>query len=575
MKDFLKLTQNELIKVCRQISWRILTVIALVIAAALPLLGYGISLLGTGHTDYRELADRVTDSLQKAYYLTRADADDFFNERNMGEDSWQYSYYYYDYVDVCCSIKALELMIADDEFRTVPDINEVFYIDGLERVWEGDRETDKYTYRERIVNSLTGEVTYGDEQDFTPELARRLKRQLESEKIGLEKKIGIKFSVYINDKFAEYKKQYQQAQNELNTVEAIYQNNKSVINRYQIAKLKAEGLKIILQTQQQMTYLDSVSLKRQNNIIDTLNTMANTVLNYSSDYAAISPEDFEAQGVYYYRGCEFRDYGKYTAAVQKQQDTYYQGLRQYGYALSNNIPIASLDYSSTRKNLSDALAANTEVIMFLAIFLSAVIVANEHTSGAIRLLMIRPRSRWKILLSKLFCVVLYTVGLTVLTSLLTTLTEAAIYGGGDLNVPYIMVSGDSITELPPILYYIYWNLIHALPSVFSACTAFLLSVLAKRGVLALAVSMLINVFGSLVSQISYDLIIKAEWLKFTPAPYFNITDAFPEPMILTRSWNNPQIYGLSLGAGTAVLLIYSLVLLITAFVIFDREQIKN
>ncbi len=577
MKAILKLTQNELIKIYHQISWKILTILALVISIAFPLLKFGFENISRGYYDYRELAGyEEKGSYREQYLLSQAEADDFFTEKGLTDESWQYRYYHGDYLNVCSNLKAMELLIADKEMSNLVDVMEAFYVDGVERVWEGDKITNKYTYQEKIYDNYTGQITYGETEDFTPELARRLRQKFTSEKTKLEKQISSKFSTFLSDKFKENKKRYQDAQNELNTAEAIYNSNKSVINRYQAAKMKAEGLKSLLQTGQNLSYVDSLTSQQQTALLSTISRVEDVVLNYSAEYAAISKEDFDAAGgIIYYRGMKYTDYNKYLAAAQRQQDIYYQAINQYCYSISHNIPIEKYDNTSTRSRLAEALSVNVGVIMFLAIFLSSVIVANEHTSGAIRLLMIRPRARWKILLSKLVCIITYFLALTVATSLLTTLIEVIIYGGSDLNVPYLLTSKDTVKEISPLYYYIYSNAAAVLPSVLAACVGFLLSVLAKRGVLALAISMLVNVFGALVSQIAYNFIINAAWLKLTPIPYFTLSDAFPEPMTLCHDWQAPHNYGISFGAGIAVLLIYSFIMLILSFVIFNREQIKN
>ncbi len=578
MKAILKLIQNELIKIYHQISWKILTIFALVISVAFPLLKFGFENIEQSYNyDYRELASyEEKGSYREQYFLSQAEADDFFTEKGLTSESWQHRYYYGDYLNTCSNLKAMELIIADEKMSNLVDVIEAFYVDGMERVWEGDKQTDKYTYQERIYDNYTGQITYGEAQDFTPELARRLRQKFTSEKTKLEKQINSKFSLFLNDKFKELKKQYQDAQNELNTVEAIYSNNKSVINRYQTAKMKAEGLKALLQAEQNLSYADSLTSQRQTSLLSAISYVEDTVINYCVECAAVSRENFDAEGgAAYYRGVNYTDYDQYLAAVQRQQDIYYQAINQYCYSISHNIPIADFDDNSARKHLAEALSVNMSVIMFLTIFLSSVIVANEHTSGAIRLLMIRPRARWKILLSKLVCIITYFLALTVATSLLTTLIEVIIYGGSDLNVPYLLTSKDTVKEISPLYYYIYRNAAAVLPSVLAACVGFLLSVLAKRGVLALAISMLVNVFGALVSQVAYNFIISAAWLKLTPIPYFTLSDAFPEPMNLCHDWQAPHNYGISFGAGIAVLLIYSFIMLILSFVIFKKEQIKN
>lgn len=575
MKNFLKLLQNELIKLYRQIGWKVLTILALVISIAFPLLSLGVNNLGSGSRNYREIAESQTDSLWKAYYETYADADDFFKEKNINRTNWQFDYYYYDYINACLNIRAMDFVIADKEMTNLPEIFDVFYIDGMERVWEGEEITDKYTYSERTQNPVTGEYTYGEKADLTPELARRLKQRFTSDKTRLEKLVNTKFSVFVADKFKSYTKEYQEFRNELKAAEALYQTDKSVTNRYQQAKLKSDGMEYILQAQKEMTFLDSLSLKEQTNIVDILNFMENTVVNRSDQYAAQSEEEFDLNIGLYYKNCYFENYDDYTAAVQRQQETYYQGLKQYGYALTHNIPIARLDSSSTRKNLEDALSVNCIVAMFLSVLLSAAIVASEHTSGAIRLLMIRPRARWKILLSKLLCVITYTIALIIATSIISTIVEAIIYGAEDLSIPYLTANSASVTELPPIVYYIGRNLLLALPWIFASCAAFFLSVFTKRAIPATAISMLIAVFGNAATPLAYDAVAKAKWLKLTPIPYFSIVSLFPDPMFISGDWQSPRNYGLTLPAGIAVFSAYTLIMLILSFVIFNKEQIKN
>lgn len=576
MKDFLKLIQNELIKIYRQISWKILTIFALVIAVGYPVLKLAYENVSSSYyADYQSIADSVDDSYLKKYYLSQAEAAKYFTEKGLNRTTWQYELYYYEYLNINAELTAMDLLIADKEMSNIVDVMEAFRIDGVERVWEGDKETNKYTYRERIYDNNTGQTTYGEEVDFTPEIARRLKQKFTSEKTKLEKQISAKFSTYLSEKFKDYKKRYQDAQNRFDSAEKLYNVDKSVISDYQTAKMQAEGLKAILQVQPKLTYLDNLTNAQQTAVIRTLSSLENVIVNYASEYAAASKEDFDELGMIYYRGARYEDYNEYLKAAQRQQDIYYQAVNQYCYSLSNNIPVPSTDQTSTRRRLADALSINTTIVMFLAVFLSAVIVASEHTSGAIRLLMIRPRARWKILLSKLMCVITYSLGLTITASLLTTLTEIIIYGWNDLSVPYLLMNGAAVSEVAPISYYIYQNLTVALPSVFAACVAFFLSVLAKRSVAALAVSMLINVFGSVVCQSSYRFIQEAEWLKLTPVPYFLLRDAFPEPMSMCIDWWSPHNYGLSFNIGIIVLLIYSFIMLILSFVIFNKEQIKN
>ncbi len=76
--------------------------------------------------------------------------------------------------------------------------------------------------------------------------------------------------------------------------------------------------------------------------------------------------------------------------MEQRQEQYYRTVREYCYSLEHNVPMDSHEGGSTRSAVEDSLYVNITVIMLMGIFMASVIVAGEHTSGAVRLLMIRP-----------------------------------------------------------------------------------------------------------------------------------------------------------------------------------------
>ncbi|MDE6580842.1 MAG: ABC transporter permease, partial [Ruminiclostridium sp.] len=297
-----------------------------------------------------------------------------------------------------------------------------------------------------------------------------------------------------------------------------------------------------------------------------------------AEYAQISQKEFsDNYDVAYFFGYDYGDYDEYMTAVEQRQDQYYKAVKKFAYSLEHGIPLDNMTYNSTRRVTEECLEINLSVVMFMAIFMAAVIVANEHTSGAVRLLMIRPRARWKILLSKLCCLLIYTVGWIAATSALSTLTNVIIYGGEDMLIPYIMVSGEAF-EIAPFLYYLLKMSVYFLPALSMVFLAFLFSVLVKRAVVSMAIPMMINIFGGPASTLFVGKACKAcPLLLFTPIPYFQLSNFWCDPLERLYSYGGdaPLDHGMTLGMGVAMFVIYSIILLVAAFVIFKKQQIKN
>ncbi|MDE7281807.1 MAG: ABC transporter permease, partial [Ruminiclostridium sp.] len=256
------------------------------------------------------------------------------------------------------------------------------------------------------------------------------------------------------------------------------------------AKLVKEGMDIVFDALGR-TDLNNLSEEMQNIYVATLGRTF-MLTEEGAEYAQISQKKFsdDNDSVYFY-GYQYKDYDEYLTAAEQRQDQYYKAVKKLAYSLEHGIPIEDMTYNSTREVMDECLQVNLAVVFFMAIFMAAVIVANEHTSGAVRLLMIRPRARWKILLSKLCCLLIYTVGWIAATSVLSMITNVILYGGNDLTIPYILV-GEEACEVTPFLYYLMKMSVYFLPALSMVFLAFLFSVLIKRAVVSMAIPMLIN-----------------------------------------------------------------------------------
>lgn len=587
MHGVLRLIQNEVSKIFHQMSWRILTIILLLLSVAMPVFNYLVTRGYDNENYYARMEERAKyceeGSIEKELYLNLASAYNAFTDLGLKPGNWKFERLFSEYVELSQTVRGCQLFV---EGRDIRDITDYFSIEGVRLYW--DEYDGKESWRA---------VYYGDENElrsseavaeetidmgsvdegvpFTTEIAELLikekeKRMKEIKEVELKRPL----SEFVQAMMKNFEPNYKEAKAAFETARASYEKDKNMIYEYMSAKLVKEGYDIFFGAIN-ATDFDKIEDDVQSRYIDLLDYV-NSTISGSPEFAQISEKSFDENGgSAYVMGGKFTDYNDYLYAMEQRQKQYYDAVKMYSYSLRNNIPLES--YSSTvRGTIEDFISANLTIITLIGIFMAAVIVASEHTSGAIRLLTIRPRARWKILLSKLSCLGIFLVIWIIATSLLTTITSVILYGSEGMAVPYLMISGGEVFEMSPFLHCLLKMAVTYLPGFSMICLAFLFSVFIKRSGVSMMIPMIINIFGAAASTLFIGSPCKKfPPLKLTPIPYFNLSNFWCDPIQQIYSYNSPLDHGLTLGMGIAMFVIYSAILLALSFVIFKRQQIKN
>lgn len=591
MHGVLRLIQNELSKIFCQLSWKILTLLLLLLSVGLPLLNY----VTTGNYEnggfYANAEQNAKDyeegSIAREYYETAAEGYRFFADQGLTEGTWQYENYISEYAGALENIKGCRLYL---EGKKIDEVLAYFNIDGVwlvhqvndgEESWRAEYSggLDNGTQFDGNAGNIIFDEDMGTVTDqeksvpFTPEIAEKIIKEFEKREETVKEKVKQTFEEYAGEQIDPLNQLYQQAKKDYEKAKTDFNSNRHDIREYTAAKLAKEGWDILFDGLERID-LKNVSPEFQNSFSNNLFSVAN-IIRQSSQYAQISEKDFDSEGYgVYFQGSFYEDYDDYLAAAEQRQEQYYRTVKKYAYGLEYDLPVND-NSGSTRRKVEDCLQINISIIMFMGIFMAAVIVASEHTSGAIRLLMIRPRARWKILFSKLCCLLIFIAGWIISASALTTVTNIMLYGFDDLATPYIMVSHEAF-EVAPFLYYLWKLTVCSLPGLSMVFLAFLMSVFVKRSVVAMAIPMMINIFGAPASTLFTGRACKVfPPLKLTPIPYFNLSGFWGDPYEQLNTYNSPLDHGLTLGMGVLMFAIYSLLLIVLSFIVFKKQQIKN
>lgn len=576
MHGVFRLIQNEVSKIFHHLSWKIITIILMILSAVIPIFTHlTLKIKIVENADYMEkrAAEYEEGSLDREYFLNNAAISKYYESKGYDIYNWRYTVYMPQLSDSGRTVKALELYLSGKYDKG--EVIDCFYIPNVWTEYDENGKNYKIYYAPYdSEGNFTSEDGEAKPTEFTDEIARQLlekaKKQFEEVKKALDTS---SYKDYVMRSAERYREQYEQAKTNYALAEAAYKKDNSNLAEYDGAKMALEGYKQLFDALDRTdfdTYYKDVQVDQ---LTQTLNNGFQAIEN-SSRFVLCSEREFQ-QNIGESFGENFiTDYGEYRKINEMWQKKYYEVIKICAYGIEHNLPLET--NTIDRRNLMAFLSINLTLVCFAAIFMASSVVANEHTSGAIRLLLIRPRARWKILLSKLCCVAFYFLLWTVITSLVTFITTFAFCGTSDLFANYMTVSGGTVKEISPLFYIISQLFLYILPGISMVLLSFMLSVIFKRAGAAMILPLLINIFGGDACHLFWGVALqKLPILRFTPIPYFNLISFTNDPMTQFFGYNSPLNYGLTLNMGLLMFFIYSALIIATAFIVFKKQQVKS
>jgi ABC-2 type transport system permease protein len=291
----------------------------------------------------------------------------------------------------------------------------------------------------------------------------------------------------------------------------------------------------------------------------------------------------------------------YQSGKVSVQDSSMPDLQSYGdakvnimalqYALDHNVRPPMYWQSSAYQRTAEFLDFAAAIFFpLLVIVLVADIVSGEATDGTIKLLLVRPMSRLKIMVGKWLTSLIGSVLITGVVAGLLFLVGIAVYGtgGGDwgklVGVRYttvapssgvpgqFMVGGqtlypvyDHASFIPYVQYLLTAIGLLILSMMAVATVSFLCSTLFKSAMASTGVAFGVVIIGSIVVNIAH-----AKWMVWL----------FPVHLSLLADWTGrlaatTGALNATLGTGILVLIGWSIVCLIGALVYFSRKDVLN
>lgn len=261
-------------------------------------------------------------------------------------------------------------------------------------------------------------------------------------------------------------------------------------------------------------------------------------------------------------------YDNYVKLTKKKNEALDKSIEKSWYAINHNI---NYNKSGVRTSFTDCISNNIAFLGIIVVIIAGGIVANEFQKGTIRLLVIRPNKRWKILLSKFITVIIITLLFAVVTYCVSFVASGVFFGFKDYFISDLVYYNSGVKEVNFILHSVGKMFILLIPVIFSGLLAFGLSVVTRNTALSVGLSIFLFVGYGIIGAIL--TLIRFPFINYTFIPYLDYSQ-FISPITLVDNCFNYNTY-YTFALANVVLLIWGILIYFVSNLVFIRRDIKN
>lgn len=267
---------------------------------------------------------------------------------------------------------------------------------------------------------------------------------------------------------------------------------------------------------------------------------------------------------------------QYTDKYIHQKDVATEAIAKY--AIEHNIDgtISSqgndnmqygLSYNA-KSQLFNVFSDYSLFIIILIVIVAGTIVSEEFNKGTIKLLLVRPYSRIKILLSKYITCLIVLICSFIAVTLMQTVIGGIVFGFDSYKNPTVVYNfaTNSLNTVSMIETVITMALAILPKFILLMTLAFTLSTVLTNSPVAIAIPLL----GSMVEQIINQLAIiyeKASFLKYFVTPNWDFSQYLYGAL--------PQMKGITFKFSICICLAYFIVMMALSMWNFKKKNIKN
>lgn len=306
------------------------------------------------------------------------------------------------------------------------------------------------------------------------------------------------------------------------------------------------------------TQLKSLELQKE-----VVNLRLDKNINYGSDnYKSIAVQNYRMYMGNYIQSSQ----GKNLTDEEKSEiNGYLEKANLYKYDLYNDTEYQNT--ATANYTFQNSIGTYIAIIVMVVVIVAGVSISEEFNKGTVKLLLVRPYSRTKILISKLIAVFITMLITTATILLLQFIIGGIVYGFGTymMNVVQFDFTTNSIVTLN-IFAYLGLIFICKLPIfILIGTLAFALSTLFLNSPLAVALPILGYMGSDVINMIAISY--KWDWVKYFVTPNWDLSQYL--------FGGTPMFSGISIEFSITICAIYFVIMLVASIVSFKKRNIKN
>ena len=446
----------------------------------------------------------------------------------------------------------------------------------------GGSEYDYYLYNENYINSLRSELeTLNPEKssDVTTYINLLSEIQL-SEMMEQHKDAEWKLAI-INERIAPYiterntyqygaeknEAQVQEINQEIDALLAkLDENDWKYFAREDLAKAEQQIEELNAQKEQTEdkavlenieTQLDNAQMEKE-----IAEIRLNKEIPYGTDYLNRAISNLQTANT---NLANFKNTEELTYQERLEYNSYLEDQAESRYILETGRDIHN---TNTLKGILENFYSQFGIFLIVVVVMIAgTIVSEEFNKGTIKLLLVKPYKRNKILMAKAMTTLIMIIFIIVVTLVMQILIGGIIFGFDSLSEPVVAYNFNTNTmEQMNIFANLGVQTLTQLPMIILLATlAFAISTLFTNSTLAITISLLGFMSASIINQlaIGYDL----QFMKYFVTMNWDLS--------IYANGALPYMEGMSMTLSIIICVIYFLIMMIPTFVVFKKRNIKN
>ena len=443
-------------------------------------------------------------------------------------------------------------------------------------------EYDYYLYNENYINSLRGELeTLNPEKssDVTTYINLLSEIQL-SEMMEQHKDAEWKLAI-INERIAPYiteRNTYQYgAEKNQEQVAVINQEIDDLLTKLDENDWKYFAREDLAKAEQQIEQLNAQKEQTEDKaVLENIETeldnaqmekeiaeiRLNKEIPYGTDYLNRAISNLQTANTSL---ANFKNIEELTYQEKLEYNSYLEDQAESRYILETGKDIYNTN--SLKGILENFYSQFGIFLIVVVVMIAGTIVSEEFNKGTIKLLLVKPYTRNKILMAKAITTLIMIIFIIVVTLVMQILIGGIIFGFDSLSEPVVAYNFNTNTmEEMNIFANLGVQTLTQLPMIILLATlAFAISTLFTNSTLAITISLLGYMAASIINQlaIGYDL----QFMKYFVTMNWDLS--------IYANGALPYMEGMNMTMSIIICVVYFLIMMIPTFIVFKKRNIKN